>query len=290
MTFRDTEHATVWVRAVAVRRAAERAYLVLAEAGVPAIFVKGVITAPWLYAPHEPRPFDDVDLRIAPGDLEACEAALLAAGHLPMAKRSPTGNVVFDVLGVMIDIEPTIGPPFVCDLPVARLIERSQDGARWLGFAARVPELHDHALVLAVNVFKDHPRRASAHAVEDLARILALPEFDPQMFRARVVEANALTLTHVVLSHLARQDPRAAAALAALGPTPRPTYRAVHGWLAQRPEGIAARVWSRMVNDRARAWPRALGNAARVAWWTRTDPEGATLRVPKTPPPRPRQG
>jgi hypothetical protein len=183
----------------------------------------------------------------------------------------------------MIDLEPTLGPPHVTDLSVEDVLARSVSGRPWLGFDAQVPDLHDHALILAINVFKDHPRRASARAVEDLLRVLALETFDVATLRDRARRARCLGILVVVLSSLAPGSAQVRAVLSKLGPPPRPLYRYIHRALAGRPDSLLARTWSRLGNDRPSAWPRALGNALQVEWWQWRDPEGTRLEFRDNP-------
>jgi hypothetical protein len=266
------------VRRQAALGAARAVSELLARRGLAALFVKGVVTSGWLYAQPEDRTFDDIDLRVRPSDLDAVAQAFAAEGHFAMARRSPTGNVVFEVAGFMVDIEPTIGPPHLCRAGVDAMLRRATDGQPWLGFPASVPELHDHALLLAINIFKDHPKRASKSSVDDLRRLTELPAFSAATLCARAKEARASTILGVLVDHFGGEIAAMAAIGAELGGKRARGYRALHRLLSARPGTLPARLLSRVASDNPLDWPLALHNAAQVALWVRRDPEGATLR------------
>jgi len=58
----------MWAMHVAARRRARRGHEAAREAGVPALAVKGVVTAYSLYREPTERPIGDVDIRIRPED------------------------------------------------------------------------------------------------------------------------------------------------------------------------------------------------------------------------------
>ena len=52
---------------------------------------------------------------------------------------------------VLVEVETSVGPPGLCGLAVDTMIAHATRGAE----GHLEPELHEHALLLAVNVFKD---------------------------------------------------------------------------------------------------------------------------------------
>jgi hypothetical protein len=79
---------------------------------------------------------------------------------------------------------------------LARSVERRLAG----GPVVREPEIHDHAVLLVVNAFKDKIAGAPRWALEDLERIVA--RIDLETFLARVGEARLLTMTWLVADWL----------------------------------------------------------------------------------------
>jgi hypothetical protein len=87
------------------------------------------------------------------------------------------------------------------------VLARAVDAVEPLGFRHTRPEIHDHALLLAINVFKDHVLPGTA-SLEDLARIVRRDEWSSRQFAERVREARCTTMVHVVARYVAetRQD------------------------------------------------------------------------------------
>jgi hypothetical protein len=182
----------------------ERALALLGAAGVPVLVVKGAILAHLLYDSPVERPLRDVDLRVRPRDLDRAKRALLAApGTRLLVASSVYRSAVISMRGVELDLEATIGPPFLSAVGVDAMLARAELAVEPLGFAHARPEIHDHALVLAINVFKDHVLPGAA-GVEDLVRIARRPEFDARTLAERARDAGCTTLVHVVATHVAR--------------------------------------------------------------------------------------
>ncbi len=203
----------------------ERALALLREADVPALVVKGAVLAHLLYESPIERPILDVDLRVRGGDLARAVRAILAApnAHIKVSS-SVYRNAVLSLRGVEIDLETTIGPRFLCAVGVAEMLGRAEEAVEPLGFRHLRPEIHDHTLLLAINVFKDHAL-ASAPTAEDLVRIVRLPGFRVETLSERARAAGCTTLVHVVARHLAktRGDERWTEIAAAIEPA-RPAY------------------------------------------------------------------
>jgi hypothetical protein len=132
-----------------------------------------------------------------------------------------------------VEIEATIGPPGLCALRVEEMLERSTAGTRF-GFPCREPELHDHALVLCINAFKDMLQPPS-WSIEDLDRIVRLPGFSVDALvrltrRARVVTAVASVMAWMQAS---RGNAICAAVREELGVLPRPAFARGYRWLSK---------------------------------------------------------
>src|SRR5262249_45859142 len=158
----------------------------------------------------------------------------LASVHgWPVVQRSRLyANVVVEVSAIAIDVESTIGPPGLCGLPVEDMLARARSGTL-AGGPALLPELHDHALVLAVNVFKDKLIRAAPWAVADVARIVRTDAFSAPRLAELAGRSGSRTLLWIVADWMAKAhaDEVWARVRAACSPVPRPAYARLYRWL-----------------------------------------------------------
>ncbi|HEY2510948.1 MAG TPA: nucleotidyltransferase family protein [Polyangiaceae bacterium] len=203
----------------------------LDAAGIPALVVKGVVLAYLLYDTPIDRPLVDVDLRVRPADLPRALAALQAAPPhgeraRPLVSSRVQQTAVVSLHRIQIDLESHIGPRFVCKTSVATMLQRAERTDQGLGFPHLRPELHDHAVLLAINLFKDR-MTGGAWRTRDLERIVRLPGFDPETLGARAAEAGCLTIVYVVARYLAdtQGDPILDAVARRIRP-PRPRFAA----------------------------------------------------------------
>ncbi len=173
------------------------------RSGVRVIAVKGALLAHQLYRSPVERPLRDLDLRVRYRDLASARRTFLDLG----GRETRTSSVYRDSMGcidgVDVDIESHLGPPMFTKLGMDVVLARSRQSVEPLGFLHWQAELHDHVLLLVVNVFKDHLNRASSWSFDDLVRIVRLPEFDPELLGARAREAGLTTVTHLVAMYLA---------------------------------------------------------------------------------------
>jgi hypothetical protein len=186
------------------RAALEHALARLDEAGIPALVVKGALLAHTLYASPIERPIRDVDLRVRPVDLARAGRILAGApGAKALVRSRVYGSWVVSFERVELDLESAIGPPFVCGIPVEAILARAQRTTEGLGFPHWRPEIHDHALLLIVNLFKDRFLDVPPWKLGDLVRLVRAPGFDPATFHERVREAECTTVAHVVANVVA---------------------------------------------------------------------------------------
>jgi hypothetical protein len=266
----------------------KRAIACLDEARVPALVTKGALLAHVLYASPIERPLRDLDLRVRPGDFERAHRALSEIAT-PVRRSRAYGSAVLTANGTDLDVESTIGPPFLCRLSVDSMILRAVKAVKPLGFVHLQPELHDHALLLAVNAFKDHVAHASSWSLVDLERIVLLPGFDPGVLAGRAREHRATNIVHVVASHLARRvtagsadsmDSRRIWGLLAKSVRPaRPRFaREMLSWLSAPTElTVARRLRIRGgADERARAAAALLASAL---WEVETKASRGLLRL-----------
>jgi hypothetical protein len=266
--------AATWVTHQVAEVALREVLEALTDAGVRAVAVKGIVLSQTLYADVAERPIQDVDLRVLPEDLSRAIAAGKAR-HWELDRSSrQTGAVGFLHPHMLVELETSIGPPGLCALTVADLLARARPRMRPSGVVCLEPELHDHALVLVVNAFKDKIVFCPPWSLRDTATIVESPGFDAAVFCSRVREAGARTMTAIVAAHFAASSPAWRAILARLGPAPRPLYVAAYQALVRRaPASAPLRVLGRLGSDRTRDRVHAIAAAAvgsARAWTRRT--------------------
>jgi hypothetical protein len=174
--------------------------------GIPVLAVKGVVLANVLYEDVVDRPMVDVDLRVRPQDLPRARQVALVEGWRVDRTSRQLGTLDIWVGHIVVEIETTIGPPGVCAIGVKDMLERSVVLTDARGLRYRAPELHDHALVLCVNAFKDKLRDARPSCVHDLIRIARQPAFDPAATVDRASAARLMTAVAIVAEWVALQD------------------------------------------------------------------------------------
>jgi hypothetical protein len=239
---------------------------------IPVLVVKGAVLAYSLHRDVVDRPMSDVDLRIRPRDFFAAIRALEARGFEACWGSRQLGAVGFVVQRTLVEIETSIGPPGSCAISVARMMERSVARVLPGDLHVREPEVHDHAVLLVINAFKDKIALCPPWAIRDLELIARVLDVD--VFLARVAEARLGTMTWIVAAWLASRDGNEtwAALRDALAPrVPRPIYaRVMRHLLARDPSAPALRVLTRLGCDSRtrRTWAlaaAALGTAIATA-------------------------
>lgn len=259
---------SAWAQQVTNARAA-RTFLDACEArGIPALPVKGVVSAVTLYDDPADRPLTDVDVRVVPSDVRRVARLCRDRGWPIVQRMRSYANLVTVVDGVYVDVEGTVGPPGMCNLQVSSMLER----ASWseaMGFRARVPEFTDHAVLLIVNAFKDKIIGAFAWAVRDLEHIPGRAQFDAASLTRRLRHAGATTIGQFVASWLVhdRGATQWQPIVERLDPPLRPLYaRALRGAIERAPSGMLVRVLGRAGADSRLMRLRALAHMA--AWQT----------------------
>ena len=237
------------------------------RAAVDVLPVKGIVTAYTLYPDPGLRPILDVDLRVRPGDLGRTARMAEQAGWRLLGRSIAYRTLSFDVRGFLVEFEAHVGPPGLCDLTVDAMMARAMLCAGPFGTPYRQPEIHDHALLLCVNAFKDKLIEARPAAVLDLEIIAEAPGFSDERFVDLARASSAATLVWLVACWLA--DSRGSARWAALrdrvGPhAPRASYavlfqRAIR---TRSPSRALLRVLARAGSDRPAARIRAMGAMA----------------------------
>jgi hypothetical protein len=170
----------------------------LDSAGVPSLLVKGIVLAHEFYADVSERPLSDVDVLVRPRDFPRVISIARQRGWPRLWDSKVLGVVNIRVRGIFCDVAAFVGPAGTCALGVSDLLERAERSERGLGFAHARPELHDHALLMSIDLFKDKFGWAKPHAREDLVRLAAHADFEPSVLVARARQAQLATMLSII--------------------------------------------------------------------------------------------
>lgn len=284
----DDAELFAWAAREATLAAARRFVERMERSGVVCVPVKGVVLAPALYARAADRRYGDVDVLVRPRDF-ARVVAIARRERWPRvwdSKGLGVVNVLVD--GVPVDVAAFVGPLGTTAFGVDGVVRRATRATAPLGFPHLAIEVHDHALLMAIDAFKDKLGAAKPHAREDLVRLAAQPDFQPAALAARAREARLETMLGVVaawvlsggasppwgevLARLERRPLRARWAARyrarALGPLNTTHARVL--------AAIAARTAS---DERALRWLALGAGAVGTAVWTAAAAERALRRA-----------
>lgn len=169
---------TLWMES-----AAAGAWSRLAEAGVPAVLLKGPAIAHWLYDAGEVRPVRDIDLLVAPADTDRAMDALGELGYevplldAPECEVGPNTQSLVGPDGVRIDLHHRLigvpDPPSRCWDVLSR---RTVPFPLVTGAEVRVLDVPARALHLSLHAAQNGP--VDTKALADLRRGLARLTFD----------------------------------------------------------------------------------------------------------------
>jgi hypothetical protein len=212
------------------------------EHGIAVLPVKGVVTARTLYEDMALRHSGDVDLRLRRTDYRRAIRLARALGWSPRKGTPVLWQTVLTLMGCEVDIECTLGPPGLCAISVDDLLRRAQGDRTLFGFPVRTIDLHDHALVLALNAYKDW-FSCLPWSLEDLRRIVRVPGFEPSILVQRAREGRISSVLWLVADWLVRE-------------------KGVTDWQVVR-DGIGAGAPSRRVAHTC-GWLRQLGSPPKL--------------------------
>jgi hypothetical protein len=187
-----------WIRQQIAANILREVRLGCGAAGLPFLPVKGAVTARLLYEDIAERPVTDVDVRIRMRDFSRFRRMARDLGWRCVRVARVYGNLVYSFPGLSLDVEAMVGPPGLCALTVDTMLARATRFELAPGLTLDVPEIHDHAVVLVINAFKDKMIGAAVHAIDDLDRIARLPAFDAGAFVRRAIEVRIATIAWMV--------------------------------------------------------------------------------------------
>jgi hypothetical protein len=257
----------MWALHVAARSTLIAATRVLDRAHVPFLVVKGAVTAYSLYPDPSERPLGDVDIRIRPQDFRRSARAFDGAGWSVSDWKPDYGAFIADLRGVSVDVESVIGAPGLCAMSIEEMMSRATRGPSGADF--QVPEVHDHAVLLCVNIFKDKFVHATPWGIEDTRRIGESRGFDADRFVARARQARIACIAWIVADWMVRETDSAAWARVKdrLGGAraPRPSYAWAFRKLQERaPSSLATRILARLAADEPKMRIEGIWAAARL--------------------------
>ena len=226
----------------------------------PFLVVKGVaLCARYGWDPAD-VPISDVDLRVTTRTWWRLRTRLLGAEGACLRQDSPLyANLVLELAGHLVDIEATVGAPFLTRLRVEGLLARAELATVPGAEPFLVPSTTDHALLLAINLFKDGLHTATAYARSNAVRLVTETDFDVGTFVTRARRACMHTAAATVASDLARESPTWAAVATALGRSEHPLYSSLHARTHRDPTAFPARIVRRLGSDSLRDRALSLG-------------------------------
>jgi hypothetical protein len=168
--------------------------------------VKGLVLARDVYDPAE-RSISDVDLIVPPRSFSTALRVARAAGWRLVWDARVVGSVNFVVEDFPIDVKCTFGPAGVSAIGVPDVFKRAVLSEHPLGFAHWRIERHDHALLLAMDAFKDGLGIGKPWAREDLVRIASSSEFLPESLIERATTARLQTMLAIVAGWVLSSGP-----------------------------------------------------------------------------------
>ena len=240
-----------------LREAAATFLGALAERGIPAAPIKGLVTSALLYPDPLERPFGDVDVLVAPRDLPRVAALARDRGFrlIHDSRQLRNVNVVIPP-GLPMDVRASIGPPGFCRARAEDMLARAAPTRDARVTAAPFLRLtdHDHLLLLLLDAVLDKLALRAEQRLRELALAVDRWVLSPARFAADAREAGLATVAWIALAWLDREvdAPRARALCAALEPLP-PLSRVVAAPLLDAfrsaPFGPAARLGVRLLAD-----------------------------------------
>lgn len=240
---------------------------ILERAQIASLPIKGALLARQLYDSPAERPLVDVDLLVRRRDFGQTVRIARNLGFPLVWDSKQLGNVNIHVNGIAVDVACTLGPPGTSKLDVDTVLKRAARTHRILGFPHWQIELHDHALVVAIDAFKDK-LGAKPSSRQDLLRLAKEPGFDPQKLVRVAREARLETLVRIVAAWLLETDdsPPWKEVLSALEARPeRRIYARMFRLLSRRPSTltrIPLAVLARAASDEFPTRVAALGAGA----------------------------
>ncbi len=191
-----------WIRHASAIRLVREVFSALGAEAIPALLVKGAVTAHLLYEDAAERSISDIDVRIRRKDFRRAMRLARARGWQTTTTVPALWEAMLTVEGCNVDLECTVGPPGLCALTIEDLLNAGETHTDPFGVLHRRPEIHDHALILVLNAFKDG-LRPMPWAREDLVRIVRHQRFETRRLIARARRGGVVSALWIVANWLA---------------------------------------------------------------------------------------
>jgi hypothetical protein len=168
------------------------------EAGANVAPVKGVVLARWLYGDLAERPYRDLDLLVARGDLAAMSAAVAARGWPILQHSVEMGELEFSIGRVVVEAHAEFGRRDLSRLTTKDVLGRAVRDRETFPFEILRIDDVDHLLLLIANVTKKTFVYANRHQPADLERLLVRLEPRWAELIVRVQNARCATAVRTV--------------------------------------------------------------------------------------------
>ncbi len=253
-------NARAWAHYESLRTAAGAVSIGLADRGIQAVFVKGIVSARRLYDDPIERPMSDIDVRVTSAELMRVPAIAKTLGWQKVHDVPSYGAQSYLVGGQLVELECFLGPPYFSKWSIEELRARAHPVTD-LGNAEAIclePDWHDQVLISVLNAVKDKLATAFPYSIEDVRRYLRATDTDPirlhALAKSRGIEAALCAAVHWVgaldadVACLDRQIP--------WSPSANLRGRGFVRVARSDPRGVSARVAMRLLGS-PQLWPQA---------------------------------
>lgn len=184
----------------------------LSERGISVMPVKGALLQHWLYDDPTERPLTDVDLLIAPQDLQRAVRLLESAGYCSVLRPSFGAVVLRTPFGLALDLHPRLFDAARYRLRTEDLFARSTEDNRLYSARVQLPSPLDVYAHLIGKFGSDHLDGRATGRLDEIARMANLLDVPPEAVAEHLVQCGMRRVSRYVLPlvHQTMNDPFAA--------------------------------------------------------------------------------
>ena len=184
----------------------------LSEPGIPVMPVKGALLQHWLYDDPTDRPLTDVDLLVAPQDLERAVRLLEQAGYRRTRHSSVGGIVMQTPLGLALDLHPSLFDAARYRMRTEDLFARSTEDTALYAAPVQLPSPLDVYAHLIGKFGSDHLDRRATGRLFEIARMASLIDPPAETVAEHLVDCGMRRVSRYVLPlvHQTMHEPFAA--------------------------------------------------------------------------------
>lgn len=166
---------------------------------IPVMPMKGALLQHWLYDDPTERPMTDVDLLVAPRDLDRAVRVLCDAGYRPTAHASVGGRVLQTRFGLSLDLHPHLFGPGRFRMPTGDLFARGTRDTSLFGQAVRLPSPLDVYAHLIGKFAADHLTACASERLDEISRMGAYLNASPEETSAHLIRCGMRRVSRYVL-------------------------------------------------------------------------------------------